>query len=352
LCWADRLDEAAVALDAGINEAQLRGSTPMLFQLSAVRADTALRAGDLDLAEDYARRAHQLGRELGAEHAGLLWLPVVLLERGRSDDAVELVRPLDFPSMTNSFETNVIAHRGRVRIAHGNDEAGLADLLEVDRRSAAGGLPLSVLTDWTRAATTALARLGRPDEARELAGGELQDARSFAAPRRLGIALATAGALDPDVTGVARLREGVEVLDRCGARLEHARALVDLGVALRAHGDLEAGRTALFGGLDEAHRCGGWALAERARSELVAAGARPRRAALRGPDALTPAELRVARMAADGLSNREIAQALFVSTKTVEVQISHAYAKLGIHSRAGLGAALQKPDGRAIGPNA
>ena len=80
--------------------------------------------------------------------------------------------------------------------------------------------------------------------------------------------------------------------------------------------------------------------AERARAELVATGARPRRAVRTGPGALTPAELRAARMAAEGLSNRQIAQTLFVSTKTIEGQLSQAYAKLGIRSRAELAAAL------------
>jgi DNA-binding CsgD family transcriptional regulator len=72
----------------------------------------------------------------------------------------------------------------------------------------------------------------------------------------------------------------------------------------------------------------------------VAAGARPRREALSGPGALTPAELRTARMAAEGMTDREIAQGLFVSAKTVETHLSHAYAKLGIERRAELSAAL------------
>ena len=115
---------------------------------------------------------------------------------------------------------------------------------------------------------------------------------------------------------------------------------MNLGVGLRERGHTGPAREALARGLDIAHGCGGWALAERARSELVASGARPRRDALRGPGALTPAELRVARMAAGGLTNRAIAQALFVTTKTVETQLSSVYAKLTISSRAELSGAL------------
>jgi DNA-binding CsgD family transcriptional regulator len=130
------------------------------------------------------------------------------------------------------------------------------------------------------------------------------------------------------------------VLEGSPARLEHARALVNLGAGLRALGHREQARAPLSKGLELAHRCGAAALVDRARAELRAAGARPRRNTLTGPDALTPAELRTARLAADGRSNREIAQALFVSTKTVEAQLSQAYAKLSIARREQLGGAL------------
>jgi DNA-binding CsgD family transcriptional regulator len=94
------------------------------------------------------------------------------------------------------------------------------------------------------------------------------------------------------------------------------------------------------------------ALADRARKELVASGARRRRHAMSGPDSLTPAELRTARMAADGQSNREIAQSLFVSTKTVEAQLSQAYSKLSIHSCRDLATALTRPPAGTGKPNA
>ncbi|MET8678030.1 helix-turn-helix transcriptional regulator [Streptomyces sp. NPDC004647] len=68
----------------------------------------------------------------------------------------------------------------------------------------------------------------------------------------------------------------------------------------------------------------------------MAAGARPRRAVLSGPAALTASELRVARMAAAGSTNREIAQALFVTRRTVEVHLTSTYRKLGITSRQAL----------------
>lgn len=158
------------------------------------------------------------------------------------------------------------------------------------------------------------------------------------------MALSTSGLLDGGGRGLDLLRDAVKVLERSPARLEHARALVNLGGGLRRRGQVDAARKSLAEGADHAHRCGAVALADRARKELVAAGARPRRASLRGPEALTPAESRVARMAAQGLTNRDIAQALFVSTKTVEWQLSRAYEKLAVHSRTQLSGALKSTD--------
>jgi DNA-binding NarL/FixJ family response regulator len=132
----------------------------------------------------------------------------------------------------------------------------------------------------------------------------------------------------------------VAALERSEARLELARSLVELGAALRRAGARREAREPLRRGRELAHALGGALVAERARVELLATGARPRRPQLVGHEALTPSERRVAAMAKDGLANREIAQALFVSPKTVEMHLSHAYRKLGIGSRTQLGRAL------------
>jgi DNA-binding CsgD family transcriptional regulator len=94
-------------------------------------------------------------------------------------------------------------------------------------------------------------------------------------------------------------------------------------------------------GMDAAHRCGATALVDFAREELRLAGARPTRIALTGRDALTPAERRVAALACDGMRNKEIAQALFVTQRTVEMHLSNAYRKLGVSSREELPSALE-----------
>jgi len=234
----------------------------------------------------------------------------------------------------------VLAERGRVRIASGELEAGVADVLEADRRMAAAGCHLSVLVEWVAPTVAALARLGRVAEATALAARELEEADAFGAPRRRAIALSACGGLDDGPAGLAQLQEATDLLTDSPARLVRAAALVNLGAGLRRRGEGVAAREPLGAGLDLAHRCGAVALAEAARAELVATGARPRRASRHGPGSLTPAELRTAEMAASGMSNRDVAQALFVSTKTVETQLSQAYAKLGIASRAELARAL------------
>jgi DNA-binding NarL/FixJ family response regulator len=137
------------------------------------------------------------------------------------------------------------------------------------------------------------------------------------------------------------LREAVRVLSGSAMRVEHARALLALGRRLRLERQPTEAREPLREALAVASRCGADGLAAEARAELGAAGARPRTDALAGPEALTPSERRIAVMAAGGRTNRDIAQELFVTPKTVEVHLSAAYRKLGIASRRGLPQALE-----------
>ena len=118
-------------------------------------------------------------------------------------------------------------------------------------------------------------------------------------------------------------------------------SLAELGAALRRDGQRAAARDPLARALDLAARCSARPLAARAREELRAAGARPRRPWRTGVDALTPSELRVARLAAEGRSNREIAYELYVTLKAIEGHLARAYAKLGIEGRSQLARALE-----------
>jgi DNA-binding CsgD family transcriptional regulator len=132
----------------------------------------------------------------------------------------------------------------------------------------------------------------------------------------------------------------VAELSRSPSPVERARALVDLGAALRRRGLRREAREPLRQALDVARRCEAHAVTGAALEELRASGARPRRLQLTGVEALTPMERRTATLASEGLTNREVAQSLFLTVRTVEMHLTHAYRKLGVASRRELGRAL------------
>ena len=160
-------------------------------------------------------------------------------------------------------------------------------------------------------------------------------------PRALGIALRVTGLAEGGERGLELLRESVATMRNSPAALERAHSLVELGAALRRAGDRASAREPLAEVLELAARCGARPLAARAREELKATGARPRRAWRTGLEALTPSELRVVQLAAEGHSNRDIAQQLYVTLKTIEGHLSRAYTKLGISSRSQLSSILE-----------
>lgn len=165
-------------------------------------------------------------------------------------------------------------------------------------------------------------------------------ARAWGAPRTLGRSLRILGSIRGGDDGIAGIREAVSVLEPSPARLEHAYALANLGAALRRANHRAEAREHLRIALELAQRSGATLLAEQAHEELIASGARPRRVVQSGAAALTPSERRIAAMAAEGMSNREIAQALFVTLRTVEMHLSNAFRKLDVSSRTQLSAAL------------
>jgi DNA-binding CsgD family transcriptional regulator len=187
----------------------------------------------------------------------------------------------------------------------------------------------------------ALDRLGRRAEAEALVADGLARARRNGSPRNVAATLRVGGLLAGGEQGVEQLTEAVAALEDSGADLELAQTLVDLGMLMRLGGQRLAARPHLARGLDLAFRCGASPLVQRAREELAASGARPRRDRLTGLDALTPSELRLARLAAKGYTNRMIAQELYLSEKTVETHLGGAYRKLDIRGRAELGDALE-----------
>lgn len=195
-------------------------------------------------------------------------------------------------------------------------------------------------------AAQALLALGDLRRARELADAELADVRRFGGTRALGVALRVAGLARGGNKGLAALEESVDLLNKSPAVLEHAQSLVHWGAALRRASRRQEARQALSQGLDLAARCGARQLIALAREELRVAGARPRTDWTRGIEALTPREVRIVRLAHAGRTNRQIAQELYLSIKTVEGHLGRAYDKLDIASRRELDRVLEPEKSR------
>jgi DNA-binding CsgD family transcriptional regulator len=142
--------------------------------------------------------------------------------------------------------------------------------------------------------------------------------------------------------GELLLREAVEAFERADARLGRACTLADLGSMLRRRNRRSQARELLREALDGAYRAGAVRLAHRAETELRATGARPRRVVLTGLDSLTASERRIAELASQDLTNREIAQLLFITDRTVEGHLTSVFRKLQLESRTELTAALTR----------
>ena len=194
---------------------------------------------------------------------------------------------------------------------------------------------------WRALLARALARAGdgegELDEAQSLAREHLRWAQRWGRPGALGVAQRSHALACEGGERAELLEAAVASLELAGARVEEARARLDLGLALSRLGRREEGAAALEAAFEVASGCGARDVAKLAAAEIeVGGGARMR---LRF-DELTPAERRVAEMAAAGSTNRVIAEQLFLSPKTVENHLTRVYAKLGITSREELGAAL------------
>jgi DNA-binding CsgD family transcriptional regulator len=299
----------------------------------AQRASLHLRCGRLTEAKADAERALELGAEVQGARAFLPRAAAVLVsvaaEQGEMPPAWLLNTDID----SDSQNTRLLVHsRAELLLAQDHLDAAVAVLLAYGERNRQLGWE-GPATPWRSQAALALERLDQPRRARELAEEELALARRQGTARAIGIALRAIGLLEQGALRERHLNEAVDALTDSGATLDHAWALVSLGIERRHRGAIKSARELLRLGHDAALRCHATRLARLARTELRMAGARPRRAELSGPASLTPGEHRVVDLVARGMTNREVAQALFLTEKTVETHLGHAYTKLGINSR-------------------
>ena len=332
------LERAMQVYDEMLARTRARGAVLSAALLAALRGLAEHQLGRLADAADDERAALEAAETYGAPliapwAAG--FYVSTLIAQGELEEADAVIgRVAGVAAMPEAFAgVHVLSNRGRLRIAQRRLDEAAADLRECARRLEGWESRNPGLTPWRGEMALVEHLRGRSEEARELAADNLARARGWSAPWVVVRALRVSGVIEGDA---GLLREAVEVAAAGGARLEHARALVDLGALLRRSGARRASREPLREGLDVALACGARPVAARAQSELVASGAQPRRLRTSGPDALTPAERRVAAMAADGLTNRAIAQSLFVSEKTVETHMRSVFRKLDVASRSQL----------------
>lgn len=346
LRWCDRLDLAERVLDRAIAISRRRGSTLDFANALGLRAEVQLRRGMLREAEADARAAVTVELEGWWGFArGLNPLLQTLVAQGRSEEAEQTLEAEigngalpDVPPMLG-----VMLTRARVWAALGEHQRALAEFDEALRRRAKwGGASPSWIGDLIGAAESHHA-LGHADDVAALLAQARDLAARWGTPAGLAQVLRAEALIGRDGDRTELLRRAVTLLGDSPARLELAQTLVDLGGVLRRAGQRIDSREPLRQGYDLANRCGAEALAEHARQELAASGLRIRRQRLTGAESLTPSERRIADMAADSASNAEIAQALFVTVKTIEMHLTHIYRKLDISGRNELAGALSEP---------
>jgi DNA-binding CsgD family transcriptional regulator len=348
LIVADNQAEADRHIHEGMLDARDRGSVLGRAIGILARCVQAQRAGDIRDLETHASETLELAR-LARWRPGLAYgvgyLAQALVDRAELAGATRLLEEHgmsgDLPPLA-AFDLVLLA-RAQLALAKGHPRDALVEAETMARRQEMRGVRSAAISfDWRAPAVLANVRLGRRRPALELAEDLLSLARAWGRPGTLGRALhIRALAEGDDSILVKRLREVIELTARSEFRYHHAPALVDLGAALRRLRRPSEARVPLRAGLEIAERSGAKLVADRARAELEASGERRRKTQwLSGIDSLTPSERRVAEMAAQAMSNKEIAQALFVTLKTVEVHLTQTYRKLGISSRSDLPAAL------------
>ncbi|TBL45043.1 LuxR family transcriptional regulator [Verrucosispora sp. SN26_14.1] len=341
-------DDALQLLDAGIDAARQDGDLTTLGYLSVLRSHTAIDAGRLMEAEADGQTALEIYQERPEERPlAAAVLVDALVARGETAAAQDVLT-------TFGLETHLplnwlISHffhlaRARLRLHQHRPADALVDLAVCGDALTAAGYTNPAFAGWRFEKVQAHLALGDTAQACALAAEEVELARRFRSPRSLGTALRSAAAVAKGAERLALLREAVTILESTSAPLHHAHALFEYGAALRRNGERSAAQEPLRRALHHASRCGAQLLTRQATDELLAAGARPRRHTLSGPEALTAQELRVAQLAAAGATNRDIAQRLFVTRRTVEIHLTNAYRKLNITSRGQLQAALVSSD--------
>jgi DNA-binding CsgD family transcriptional regulator len=345
LLFSDRLEHAGETIEDGMRAARLGGSAAGFATMSGCRATLHARLGPVPDAEADARAALGVSAEGGMQTLEPHWLAELVESQAERGEHPEAAAELERRGLAAELPAGLggaflLCARGRLRVESGIVRRGLDDLEASGRTLEQFEIFNPAFIPWRARAALALHALGERERALAEAREDLARAERAGVASAQAAALRACGLIEGGDAGIERLRAAVAMLDPLPEALERGRALIDLGAALRRAGHRTEARDPLHAGLELAEAAGALALADRARTELAAAGGRPREPLRTGLDALTASERRVAEMAAQGLSNAEIAQALFVTLRTVESHLTHAYGKLGISRRFELPGAL------------
>jgi DNA-binding CsgD family transcriptional regulator len=340
LISADALDDAERAMDRLLADAEETAQPHLLAGALWQRAQIAYQRGDLRRCRLEARAAGEAAGAF-ARRIAVPWSVMALAEQGETAEAEQL---LAAEGMLGAIGPSrlldaAVGSRGRLRLAQGRAELAVDDLADARDRSLAVFARL-IEPPWQPLLAEALVLAGRGADASAEAQGYAERAAAWGTRRARGHVARMQALVAPRARAIALLEEAGGHFAAAHARLELARCLTELGTHRRAAGERRAARAVLRDAHDAAHACGATALCERARAELLLAGGRPRPPAGAGADALTPAERRIAELALEGATNREIARRLYLSPKTVEMHLRSCYRKLDVPGRAELGRAL------------
>ncbi|GHG49646.1 helix-turn-helix transcriptional regulator [Streptomyces griseocarneus] len=338
---ADEVDEALAGLERSLRDTRARYEPWMYVSALAGRSLTRHDTGDVDAAVRDARAAVEAAAR--SERTARSSMPHIalgtaLLTQGRTEEAAAAlgrIVPRDTDRHIWEWHHYLYA-QGRVRRELGDLEGALELWLRCGRSLDEARVGNPVLAPWWLPAATTLARLGRPGEARDIVERVTPRIRRWGTPRALGTGLMASAAAATGRARIDLLAEAADVLARSPARLEHAKAAYLLGRSLLAHGDAHAARRHLRQAIEGATRCGYQALGAAARGALVTAGGRMRRLAASPLDSLTGSERRIAALAQGGVTNKAIAEALFITPRTVEMHLTNVYRKLAVRGRADL----------------
>ncbi|GAA0587923.1 AAA family ATPase [Streptomyces crystallinus] len=343
--WADELDEADRLVDHGLAAQHPLLLHPMRHALLNTRADIAAARGDATylLATHFDPVASDRPRTPPSnQDAGAL---LALVHTGRIEEGQRFAAAFDLHAPHENFELNRFLYaRGALRATAGDPAGALHDFLECGRRQSARDVLSPVVTPWRTAAAQCRLALGGGRDALALATEELRLARVWNTPRTVGRALRVLGAATGGRRGLELAEEAVATLRQGSADtgMELVRALLAQGRQLHAAGESSHARDCLREAAELAEGRGAVSMVTQAGHALRLSGARHPAAGHTGPGALTGSERRIAELAADGLTNTEIADLLHLARRTVETHLTSTYRKLRIRRRAELAEALEQ----------